>query len=140
MKTLKSYPSENPRVGGWPPWPSLGCFENPDPPWVLSATAFHPPSLSLPSAVRPCHLRPGGLLCSWTEDCAAWKPYCLKSDCPTLNSRRACPREELPTRRPSQNSRSGASRVLRLTLPALVGTSAWVQLFPGHLGLWFVWN
>lgn len=141
MKTLRSYPSEDPGVWGWPPWPSLGCFENPDLPWALSVTAFHPPSPPLPSAVRLCHLCPEGLLCSWTKDCGAWRPYCLESDCLTPNTRRACPHEKSPSEGlVRKSSGSGASRVLHLTLPALVSTSALVLLSPGLLGLWSIWN
>lgn len=137
MKTLKSYPSENPRVWGWPPWPSLGCFENPDLPWALSVSAFHPPSPPLPSAVRLCHLCPEGLLCSWTKDCGAWRPYCLESDCLTPNTAKACPHEKMAHQKAwsKKCSGPGASRVLRLTLPALASTSAF---FCFLLGTWSV--
>lgn len=140
MKTLKSYPSENPEVGGWPPWPSLGCFENPDLPWALSVTAFHPPSPPLLSAVRLCHLCPEGLLCSWTKDCGAWRPYSLESDCLSPNTRRACPHEGAHQKASQEEQWVRSAQHSPLDTASPGQRISLVLLSPGHLGLWFIWN
>lgn len=134
MKTLKSYPSENPRVWGLPPWPSLGCFENPDLPWALSVSAFHPPSPPLPSAVRLCHLCPEGLLCSWTKDCGAWRPYCLESDCLTPNTAKACPHEKMAHQKAWSGSAAGQELQSSPLDTASPGQHiSFFLLSPGHL-------
>lgn len=111
----------------------IGVLREPRP--ALGTQCHRIPSTQppLPSAVRLCHLCLEGLLCSWTKDRGAWRPYCLESDCLTQTHQ-----GPVHIRRPSQEEQRVRSS--HLTLPALVSTSALVLLSPGHLGLWFIWH
>jgi hypothetical protein len=115
---LKSCPSENPDAGGRPPWPLLGRFENLALPRELGATAFHPSSLPLPSAVCWATFIQRPPTCLRTEDCTAVEALPLGLRLPSPE--RASGPIHLRNR-PAESSVQllGAPRVLCLTLPAL---------------------